>query len=253
MSWLELGSGLIGRGVMADAARPWQFGMQDPATPVAEGIIEMHHDLMTLMIFVVVFVGWILGRSVYHFREEKNEVSDGVVHGSAIEIIWTIVPALLLGLIAGPSFALLYAVDEAVEPSMTLKVVGHQWYWSYEYGGEEEGLEFDSYMVAEDDLERGDFRQLEVDNVVVLPVETHIRLVITAADVLHCWTVPSFGVKMDACPGRLNQVNMFVKRPGVYYGQCSELCGVNHAFMPIAVEVVSMEEFRGWLVSQKEE
>jgi len=240
----------------ADAALPWQFGLQDPATPVAEGILHFHHELMLVLIFVVVFVTWMLGRAVYHFSHEKNPTSNGVVHGTVIEIVWTIIPAVILMIIAVPSFGLLYSVDEVVDPSLTVKIVGHQWYWSYEYSdyvadSDEEGaLAFDSYMIPEDELETGDLRLLEVDNRMVLPVDTHIRLVVTAADVLHSWTVPSFGVKMDACPGRLNQASLFVERPGVYYGQCSEICGVNHGFMPIAVEVVSMKDYLAWVYSK---
>ena len=241
----------------ADAAQPWQYGIQDPATPVAEGIIHFHHELMFILVFVVVFVSWMLGRAVYHFTYEKNPKSDGVVHGTVIEIVWTIIPALILMVIAVPSFGLLYSVDEVVDPSLTVKIVGHQWYWSYEYSDyaddldeEESLLSFDSYMLPEDELTKGDLRLLEVDNRMVLPVDTHIRLVVTAADVLHSWTVPSFGVKMDACPGRLNQASLFVQRPGVYYGQCSEICGVNHGFMPIAVEVVSMKDYLAWVYSK---
>lgn len=241
----------------ADAPLPWQFGLQDPATPVAEGILHFHHELMLVILFVVVFVTWMLGRAVYHFHHEKNPKSSGVVHGTVIEIVWTIIPAVILMIIAVPSFGLLYSVDEVVDPSLTVKVVGHQWYWSYEYSdyvadlSEEEGvLAFDSYMLPEDELKTGDLRLLEVDNRMVLPVDTHIRLVVTAADVLHSWAVPSFGVKMDACPGRLNQASLFVERPGVYYGQCSEICGVNHGFMPIAVEVVSMKDYLAWVYSK---
>lgn len=240
----------------ADGALPWQYGMQDPATPVAEGIMHFHHDLMLVLIFVVVFVSWILGRAVYHFAEEKNPKADGVVHGTVIEIVWTLLPAVLLMVIAVPSFALLYSVDEVVDPSLTVKIIGHQWYWSYEYSDAEAGgesLEFDSYLLPEEDLNRGDLRLLEVDNRMVLPVDTHIRLVVTAADVLHCWTVPSFGLKMDACPGRLNQASLFVQRPGVFYGQCSELCGVNHGFMPIAVEVVSVKDYLTWVYAKTSE
>lgn len=252
----------IGSYLEADGALPWQYGIQDPATPVAEGIIHFHHDLMFILVFVVVFVSWMLGRAVYHFSHEKNPKSDGVVHGTVIEIVWTIIPALILMVIAVPSFALLYSVDEVVDPSLTVKIVGHQWYWSYEYSDyvadaegadmeEEDGvLSFDSYMLPEDELTTGDLRLLEVDNRMVIPVDTHIRLVVTAADVLHCWTVPSFGVKMDACPGRLNQASLFVERPGVFYGQCSEICGVNHGFMPIAVEVVSMKDYLAWVYSK---
>lgn len=236
--------------VEADGIRNWQFGMQDPATPVAEGIREFHNDLMIVMIFVVVFVSWMLGRAVYHFEEGRNkEGADGVVHGTWIEIIWTIIPALILMVIAVPSFTLLYAVDEVVEPSVTVKVVGHQWYWSYEYGEEDEEIEFESYMLPEEELKEGGLRLLEVDNRMVIPVETHVRLIVTAGDVLHSWAVPAFGIKIDACPGRLNEASVMVKREGVYYGQCSELCGVNHGFMPIGVEVVSVKDYVTWKAS----
>lgn len=250
---------VFGTSLAADAARPWQFGIQDPATPVAEGIIHFHHDLMFILIFVVVFVCWMLARAVHHFSQEKNPIPDGVVHGTVIEIVWTIVPALILMVIAVPSFALLYSVDEVVDPSVTVKIVGHQWYWSYEYSDysledeDAEPLAFDSYMLPEDELNRGDLRLLEVDNRMVLPVDTHIRLVVTAADVLHCWTVPSFAVKMDACPGRLNQASLFVQREGVFYGQCSEICGVNHGFMPISVEVVPMKDYLLWVYNSLNE
>lgn len=152
-------------------------------------------------------------------------------------------------------FALLYAVDEIIDPALTLKVVGHQWYWSYEYSDYADdsgsGVQFDSYRVPDADLEEGNLRLLEVDNRVVLPVDTHVRLIVTAADVLHCWTVPSFGVKRDACPGRLNQASVFIKREGVFYGQCSEICGVNHAFRPIAVDVVPLSAYVDWVTSNK--
>jgi cytochrome c oxidase subunit 2 len=158
-------------------------------------------------------------------------------------------------LIAVPSFGLLYSLDELIDPTVTLKVVGHQWYWSYEYsdyatleGGE--SLNFDSYMIATEDLTHGSFRLLEVDNRVVLPVNTHIRVLVTAADVLHSWAVPSFGIKVDACPGRLSQASLFIKREGVYYGQCSEICGVNHGFMPIVVKGVSVDTFVTWIAAK---
>jgi len=158
-------------------------------------------------------------------------------------------------LIAIPSFTLLYSLDELIDPTITLKVIGHQWYWSYEYsdyntlqGGET--LAFDSYLINIDDLTKGAFRLLEVDNRVILPINTHIRLLVTAADVLHSWAVPSFGIKVDACPGRLSQASLFLKREGVYYGQCSEICGVNHGFMPIVVKGVSVDTFIEWVTSK---
>jgi cytochrome c oxidase subunit 2 len=243
--------------LQADAPVAWQLGLQDPATPVMEGIINFHNDLMVLLVFVVVFVSFMLWRIVHHFTHTQNPKSDGVVHGTMIEIIWTILPAIALMIVAVPSFALLYAVDEVVDPALTVKIVGHQWYWSYEYSDynqseDSEGISFDSYMLPEDELKVGDLRLLEVDNRLVLPVDTHIRLIITAADVLHSWAVPSFGVKMDATPGRLNQASLFIEREGVFYGQCSEICGINHGFMPICVEAVSINDFLAWLYAHLE-
>lgn len=240
-----------------DVGRDWQFGLQEPGTPIQEGIIEFHNDLMLVMLFVVSLVTVMLLRIVMHFRERVGVVrSDlGGVHGTVIEIVWTVIPGLVLMVVSIPSFSLLYAVEEVVESSLTLKVVGRQWYWSYEYSDLEDGsvVEFDSYMIGEEELRMGELRLLEVDNRVLLPVGQHIRLIITGGDVLHSFAVPSFGVKMDACPGRLNEVSLFIKRPGVYYGQCSELCGVNHAFMPICVEAVSLEAYVSWLNELLEE
>jgi cytochrome c oxidase subunit 2 len=158
-------------------------------------------------------------------------------------------------LIAVPSFALLYSLEEVIDPAITLKVIGHQWYWSYEYSdytnASGESLEFDSYMVPTDELEAGQLRLLEVDNRVVLPTQTHIRLLVTASDVLHAWCVPSFGVKLDCVPGRLNQVGLYIQREGTFYGQCSEICGVNHGFMPIVVEAVSLPKYIDWVSAQQ--
>lgn len=239
--------------VKCDAASSWQLGFQDPATPIAEGIIHFHHDLRIIRLAVVTFVGWRLYRTLHHFNAESNPVPSDVVHGTVIEIVWTLIPAFILVAVAVPSFALLYAVDEIIDPALTLKVVGHQWYWSYEYSdynSAEGGIQFDSYRIPDSDLEEGNLRLLEVDNRIVLPVDTHVRLIVTSADVLHCWTIPSFGVKRDACPGRLNQASVFVKREGVFYGQCSEICGTNHAFRPIAVDVVSLQDYVSWVESK---
>jgi cytochrome c oxidase subunit 2 len=239
----------------ADAPKAWQFGFQDPATPVMEGIINLHHDVMFFCILIVVFVCWMLARTVIHFHEDvETSWRTNQVHGTVLEIVWTIVPAAILVLIALPSFALLYAIDEPVDPQVTIKAIGHQWYWTYEYTDYQtengDPIIFDSYMIPESDLEKGQLRLLEVDNKVVVPVQKHIRVLITAADVLHCWAVPALGVKMDACPGRLNQISMYIQREGTYYGQCSEICGVNHGFMPICVEAVSTDKYIDW-VSEK--
>jgi cytochrome c oxidase subunit 2 len=181
-------------------------------------------------------------------RKEAHITKD-MVHGRLLEIIWTVTPGLVLVLIAIPTFSLLYAMDEVIDPSLTIKAIGHQWYWSYEYSDYDEDISFESYMVPTDELEEGDLRLLEVDRKVWIPANTHVRVLVTASDVLHCWAVPAFGVKIDCVPGRLNQVSIFAKREGVFYGQCSELCGVNHCFMPIAVKVVDMELFNNWIDS----
>ena len=248
---------LIPKIVFADAPEAWQIGFQDPATPVMQGIIDLHHDICFFMIVIAVFVLWMLTRTLYHFHQSKNPIPEKIIHGTTIEIAWTVTPSLILILIAIPSFALLYSIDEVVDPAITIKAIGHQWYWSYEYSdynqSDEPAIAFDSYMIPEDDLELGQFRLLEVDNRIVVPVNTHIRLIITGADVLHSWAVPSLGVKCDAVPGRLNQTPLFIKREGVFYGQCSELCGANHAFMPIVVESVSLENYINWISNKLEE
>lgn len=237
--------------VSLDAAQPWQFGFQDPATPVMQGLIDLHHDIFSIMVFVLLFVMWMLGRAVYKFH--NNLYPAKIIHGTVIEIAWTVTPSIILMLIAVPSFALLYSTDELVDPSVTVKAIGHQWYWSYEfsdYSTQDSGIAFDSYMLQEDDLELGQLRLLEVDNRVVLPVNTNIRVILTSADVLHSWAVPSLGIKCDAVPGRLNQVSMYLKREGVFYGQCSELCGINHGFMPIVVESVPMDNYVSWIANK---
>ncbi len=240
----------------ADSPVPWQVGFQDPATPMMEGIINLHHQIFFYLIFIAVFVVWMLVRILMLFNEKRNPVPSKVVHGTLIEVVWTITPSLILFLIALPSFNLLYAMDKVIEPAITIKAIGHQWYWSYEYSdyisSDDESIAFDSYMVPEEDLEEGQLRLSEVDNRVVVPANTHIRVIVTSGDVLHSWAVPSMGIKMDAVPGRLNQVSMFVKREGVYYGQCSEICGVNHGFMPIVVEAVSLDDYISWISNKTE-
>nr|YP_009476695.1 cytochrome c oxidase subunit 2 [Proteomonas sulcata]AVM81188.1 cytochrome c oxidase subunit 2 [Proteomonas sulcata] len=247
---------LIFNNSFCDYAHPYQISLQDPATPVMEGIIALHHDLLFLLTVIGIFVGWVLFRTTYLFYHTRNPIASQITHGSTIEIIWTITPSLILMVIAVPSFALLYSMDEVIDPVVTVKVIGHQWYWSYEYSdyADKEGnsISFDSYMLATEDLSPGQLRLLDVDNRVVLPTNTHVRVLVTAADVLHSWAVPSLGVKMDACPGRLNQISLFIKREGVFYGQCSELCGINHGFMPIVVEAVPIEKYITWVALQTE-
>lgn len=235
-----------------DAAEPWQLSTQDPATPIMEGMIYFHNYLVFYILFIGVAVCWLLYKIFTDFNSTVNPKAQQFNHSSVLEIIWTIIPAIILIFIAIPSFALLYSLDELVDPALTLKIVGHQWYWSYEFSdyGILKGastLNFDCYMKSTEDLELGSFRLLETENRVNLPINTHIRLLITSADVLHSWAVPSFGIKVDACPGRLSQTSLFIKRPGIYYGQCSEICGVNHAFMPIVIRAVDPALFTQWI------
>jgi cytochrome c oxidase subunit 2 len=257
----------------------FMWGFQDPASPIMEAIVDLHNYIMFYLISIVIFVFSMMALILLTFYydqtyPQKESVMSSrlsllkinrVVHGTVIEIVWTITPSIILMLIAVPSFALLYSMDEVIDPAINLKLIGHQWYWSYEYSDTKRAVSFedsktytgnvafDSYMIPDDELKFGQLRLLEVDNEVVLPVDTHIRVLITAADVLHSWAVPALGVKMDAVPGRLNQVSLFIKRPGVYYGQCSELCGVNHGFMPISVHAVSMKQYLLWLKSMRSE
>jgi cytochrome c oxidase subunit 2 len=241
---------------LCDAPEAWQLYFQEAATPTMEGIINLHNDIMAIIIFIAVFVMWMMGRTMWLFTADKNPNPSKVVHGTTIELVWTIVPSIILVTIAIPSFALLYSMDEVIDPAITLKVIAHQWYWSYEYSdyntSDEDTIAFDSYMIAEDDLELGQLRLLEVDNRVILPINTHIRVLITSTDVVHAWAIPSLGIKCDAYPGRLNQVNTFIKREGIFHGQCSELCGVNHGFMPIVVEAVSLQDYVSWVSAQLE-
>ena len=242
--------------ILCDAPEPWQTGFQDPATPAVEGMIHFHNYLLLFLIVIGMIVFWLLYKVVVTFNEKVSPKAEKFTHSSLLEIIWTILPAIVLLLIAIPSFTLLYSLDELIDPSVTLKVIGNQWYWSYEYSdytgfvSDDNDLCFDSYMISTNDLEIGTFRLLEVDNRIVLPINTHIRLLITAADVLHSWAVPSFAIKVDACPGRLSQASLFIKREGVYYGQCSEICGVNHGFMPIVVKGVNVNSYIVWLADK---
>jgi len=241
--------------VLNDAPEPWQIGFQDGASPAFEGITELHSSIFFYLVVILIGVVWMMGSVMVNFHANSSPIVYKYAnHGTLIELIWTISPAFILIAIAFPSFKLLYLMDEVFSPAMTIKVVGHQWYWTYQYSDfvNEDGdsIEFDSYMVPETDLEDGQLRLLDVDTRVVVPVDTHIRFVVTGADVIHDFAVPALGLKIDCTPGRLNQTSVLVQREGTYYGQCSELCGVYHGFMPICVEAVSLEKYLSWLDSQ---
>jgi cytochrome c oxidase subunit 2 len=237
-----------------DASISYQIGTQDPATPAMEGMRYFHNDLMFCIICIGVTVCWVLFKIIVLFNSKSNTVIQKFTHHSLLEIIWTLIPAIVLVLLAIPSFSLLYSLDELLNPEMTLKVIGHQWYWSYEYGNSlarRIALHFSSYLVPLEELKETDLRLLTVDNVVTLPIKTMIRILVTSSDVLHSWAVPSFGIKIDACPGRLSEVSLYIKRTGYFYGQCSEICGVNHGFMPIVVEGIKKQEFFSLFPSKK--
>jgi cytochrome c oxidase subunit II len=233
-------------------ARPWQLNFQIPATPVMESLDSMHHMLLWLISIICLFVLVVLLYICVRFRRKANPVPSRTTHHTLLEIIWTAVPILILIAIAIPSLRLHYYMQRAVDAEMTLKVVGYQWYWHYDYP-DHGGFGFDSYIKKAEDLQPGDHRLLAVDNRVVVPVDTTIRVLTTGADVIHAWAVPAFGVKRDAVPGRLNETWFKATRTGTFFGQCSELCGINHAFMPIVVDVVSKEDFATWVAAKKQE
>nr|YP_009927059.1 cytochrome c oxidase subunit II [Indochinamon bhumibol]QNT10755.1 cytochrome c oxidase subunit II [Indochinamon bhumibol]BCL51417.1 cytochrome c oxidase subunit II [Indochinamon bhumibol] len=222
----------------------WSYmGFQDSASPLMEQLIFFHDHIMLILILIITFVGYFL--STLFFNKYINRY---MLENQNIEMIWTVIPAIILIFIALPSLRLLYLLDEVNYPSITLKTIGHQWYWSYEYSDFLQ-LEFDSYMQPLDQTNLSKFRLLDVDNRTILPMHTQIRILITAADVIHSWTIPSLGVKADAVPGRLNQVSFLITRPGLFLGQCSEICGANHSFMPIMIESISITSFLNWISS----
>ncbi len=219
-----------------------QLGFQDASSPLMEQLIFFHDHAILILILIITVVGY-----AYVSLLTNSFSSRYVVEGQEIETIWTILPGVILLFLALPSLRLLYLLDEILDCRLTVKTVGHQWYWSYEYSDFLD-IEFDSYILPTEELNFGEFRLLDVDNRVVVPIETSIRLLVTSADVIHSWAVPSLGIKTDATPGRLNQIRFFIKYPGVFYGQCSEICGANHSFMPIVVEAIIMKDFTSWLL-----
>nr|WBR65693.1 cytochrome c oxidase subunit 2 [Layahima sp. 2 YZ-2022a]WBR65706.1 cytochrome c oxidase subunit 2 [Layahima sp. 2 YZ-2022a] len=217
------------------------LSLQNSSSPLMEQLIFFHDHTLLILTMITILVGYLL--STLFFNKFINRF---LLEGQTIEVIWTILPAITLIFIALPSLRLLYLLDEVDNPSITLKAIGHQWYWSYEYS-DFLAVEFDSYMTPTNELPDNGFRLLDVDNRTTLPMSTQIRVLVTAADVLHSWTVPALGVKIDATPGRLNQTNFFINRPGLFFGQCSEICGANHSFMPIVIESIPMKSFINWI------
>nr|QGZ10011.1 cytochrome c oxidase subunit 2 [Eisenia nordenskioldi nordenskioldi] len=220
-----------------------QVMFQDAASSVMLQLISFHDHTLLVLTLVLTVVGYALLALMLN-----KHLNRYILEAQTIETVWTILPALILLVLALPSLRILYITDEISQPSLTVKTIGHQWYWSYEYT-DFMNIDMDSYMLPTSDLLPGDYRLLEVDNRMVIPMQLEIRMLITAADVIHSWTVPALGVKVDAVPGRLNQIGFTTSQPGVFYGQCSEICGANHSFMPIAVEAINTKSFMKWISS----
>nr|QGZ09999.1 cytochrome c oxidase subunit 2 [Eisenia nordenskioldi nordenskioldi] len=218
-----------------------QVMFQDAASSVMLQLISFHDHTLLVLTLVLTVVGYALLALMLNTHLNRY-----ILEAQTVETVWTILPALILLVLALPSLRILYITDEISQPSLTVKTIGHQWYWSYEYT-DFLNMEMDSYMLPTSDLTPGDYRLLEVDNRMVIPMQLEIRMLITAADVIHSWTVPALGVKVDAVPGRLNQIGFTTSQPGIFYGQCSEICGANHSFMPIAVEAINTKSFMNWV------
>nr|ANJ70683.1 cytochrome c oxidase subunit 2 [Stomis pumicatus] len=218
------------------------LSLQDSASPLMEQLTFFHDHTLMILTMITTLVSYLLFSLFFN-----KYINRYLLEGQTIEVIWTILPAITLIFIALPSLRLLYLLDEVSNPSITLKSIGHQWYWSYEYSNFKK-IEFDSYMIPLNEFKINDFRLLDVDNRIVLPFNTQIRVLVTATDVIHSWTIPAMGVKIDATPGRLNQTSFYMNRSGLFFGQCSEICGTNHSFMPIVIESVNINTFVKWIL-----
>lgn len=238
--------------IFADSPIDYSYGFQDPGSDWMLGIIHLHDTIIFYLLVIFVVVIWFLASALLN-----KDYLFYLHHGNLIELIWTITPAMILWIIGVPSIKLLYIMDEILDAEITVKAIGNSWYWTYEYSdyvfsngeSDTEGITFDSFLVGESDLEQGDLRQLTVDNYLVLPVNTSIRLVTTSNDVIHNFAIPSLGLKLDAIPGRLNTTGLVINRDAVFYGNCSELCGYGHAFMPTAIRAVSLGSYLSFIDS----
>ena len=242
--------GLFAGAALAGQPQPWQLGFQPSASPVKDFIGSFHNMLLVIITLITIFVLALLLYTMVRFRASANPNPSKTTHHTGLEIVWTLVPILILAVIAVPSFKLLYFADKTPNADFTLKVTGHQWYWTYQYPDHGD-FQFDSYMVQDADLKPGQPRLLEVDNRVVVPVGAKIRVVIHGADVIHSWFIPALGTQKYAMPGRINETWMMADKPGVFYGQCNQICGVNHAYMPIAIEAVDKATFERWAAEAK--
>lgn len=235
--------------IFNDVPLPYSLYFQDSASPAMEGIIELHDTIMFYIIIILLLVCWMITLAVVDHNENSNKFALKYInHGTVLEIVWTIFPCVVLLMIASPSFVLLYLNDEVILPAMTVKAIGFQWYWAYEYSdflniNDGSTIEFDSYLLNDEMLELGQVRWLDTDLWLYLPLNTHVRFIVTSMDVIHDFAVPSLGLKIDANPGRLNMTSTIINREGVFYGMCSELCGVGHSMMPIKIESVNVDQF----------
>lgn len=230
--------------------KEWQLGLQTPASTVAEMIHNFHDILLWMCVIISTFVLILLLICIFRFNEKANPVPSKTSHNTLIEIVWTVAPILILVGLAFPSYRLLFYMDRTTEAEMTIKVIGNQWFWSYEYEVGDKAISFDAIATPDDQIKAGQHRLLETDRHVVLPIDTNIRILFTANDVIHAWTIPAFGVKLDNMPGRTNETWVRITKEGRFYGQCSELCGIDHSFMPIVVDVVSKDKFQEWVAKE---
>nr|YP_010276192.1 cytochrome c oxidase subunit II [Aphaenogaster japonica]UHY39314.1 cytochrome c oxidase subunit 2 [Aphaenogaster japonica] len=220
----------------------WLISLQNSNSPSYDMMIFFHDFTMIILIFITVLIFFIMSSLIFN-----NLINRYLLESHSIELIWTILPMFILIFIAIPSLKILYLTDEIHNSKLTIKTIGHQWYWTYEYS-DFPNIEFDSFMIPTNQLMNNEFRLLDVDNRCVIPFNYPIRILTTSLDVIHAWTVPSIGIKMDSTPGRLNQTMLFMNRPGLYFGQCSEICGMNHSFMPIVIESTNFINFKNWLL-----
>ena len=232
----------------------WQLSFQEPASPLMAELVNFHSLVFWIITVITVFVFFLLAYVCWKFSAKRNKTPSKTTHNSILEVAWTLIPVLILVVIAIPSFRLLYKQNDFSNIDMTIKATGYTWYWGYEYPDHDD-LTFDAIMLEDEELTEGQPRLLATDNMLVVPVKKNIKMLITSdpAGVIHSWSVPSLGVKMDAIPGRLNETYFYVEKPGLYYGQCSELCGPGHGFMPITIKAVTEDEFASWLVDAKKE
>lgn len=249
IGWAAVTLAVTATAAWADRPREWQLGLQDSVTPTHDRLTDLHNLLLVIITLITIFVLALLVYVCVRFRASKNPAPSRTSHNTLLEIAWTGVPVLILVVIAIPSFKLLYYADKAIEPDMTVKVQAHQWYWSYEYPDQE--LAFDSNMIPASDLKEDQLRLLDVDNRMVVPVGKKVQVLVTTSDVMHSFFIPSFGVQIYGTPGRVNETWFQVDKPGVYYGQCNQICGLNHSYMPIVVEALEPAAYNAWLAEAK--